>query len=34
MSQSGALPEGVSFIQKPFTVAELRTKVREILDAD
>ncbi len=34
MSQSGTLPEGVSFIQKPFMVADLRTKVREILDAD
>jgi CheY-like chemotaxis protein len=34
MSKDGALPEGVAFIQKPFRVADLRAKVRELLDAD
>ena len=32
MAESGFLPEGVSFIQKPFVVADLRAKVRETLD--
>ena len=31
MSQEGFLPEGVPFIQKPFLVADLRTRVREVL---
>ena len=31
MNQDGFLPEGVSFIQKPFVVADLRARVREVL---
>lgn len=30
--RSGAMPEGVAFLEKPFTVDSLRAKVREVLD--
>ncbi len=33
MAEGGVLPEGVSFIQKPFLVTDLRTRVRDLLDA-
>ena len=32
IAHSGVLDEGVDFIQKPFTIQALATKVREVLD--
>ena len=34
IAQHGVLDEGVNFIQKPFSVPDLTTKVREVLDGD
>jgi YesN/AraC family two-component response regulator len=33
ISQHGVLDEGVCFIQKPFSLPDLATKVREVLDS-
>jgi len=32
VAQRGVLEEGISFIQKPFTLAQLASKVREALE--
>jgi PAS domain S-box-containing protein len=34
IAHSGAREEGIAFIQKPFTVLDLATKVREVLDEE
>jgi two-component system, cell cycle sensor histidine kinase and response regulator CckA len=32
IAHRGVLPEGIHFIQKPFSIAALAAKVREVLD--
>jgi len=34
IAHRGVLPEGVNFIHKPFTIAQLATKVRSVLDGE
>ncbi|MEE8441382.1 MAG: hybrid sensor histidine kinase/response regulator, partial [Spirochaetia bacterium] len=34
IADRGVIDEGVNFIQKPFTIQELATKVRQALDDD